>query len=198
MTQPITEPPGDTAPIIRLARAGDVPAMLAIYAPLVRDTTISFEYEPPTLAEMEHRLQAIQRDYPWLVCERDGQVAGYAYASAFRTRPAYRWTAEVTIYMHPDHAGRGLAQALYRTLFARLRAQGYRSAVAVITLPNPRSVALHERLGFQPVGIFQNAGFKHGQWLDTGWWQLDLGAGSAPALPGPPAPDPPGLAPPAP
>jgi phosphinothricin acetyltransferase len=178
------------APLLRLARAGDVPAMLAIYAPLVRDTTISFEYEPPTLAEMTQRLQTIQRDYPWLVCERDGQVAGYAYASAFRARAAYRWTAEVTIYMHPDHAGRGLATALYRALFDRLRAQGLRTAVAVITLPNPRSVALHERLGFQPVGVFQNAGFKHGQWLDTGWWQLALGSGSAPDAPRPPAPDP--------
>lgn len=176
-----------TAPIIRSARAGDVSAMLAIYAPLVRDTTISFEYEPPTRVEMEQRLQAIQRDYPWLVCERDGQVAGYAYASAFRSRPAYRWTAEVTVYIHADHGRRGLAQTLYRELFARLRTQGYRTAVAVITLPNPGSVALHERLGFQPVGIFQNAGFKHGQWLDTGWWQLDLGGDAAPSVPRPPA-----------
>jgi L-amino acid N-acyltransferase YncA len=175
-----------TAPIIRSAHAGDVPAMLAIYAPLVRDTTISFEYEPPTPAEMEQRLQTIQRAHPWLVCERDGQVAGYAYASAFRSRAAYRWTAEVTVYIHADHGRRGLAQTLYRALFARLRAQGYRTAVAVITLPNPGSVALHERLGFQPVGIFQNAGFKHGQWLDTGWWQLDLGGDAAPSLPRPP------------
>lgn len=103
-----------TAPIIRSAHAGDVSAMLAIYAPLVRDTTISFEYEPPTRVEMEQRLQAIQRDHPWLVCERDGQVAGYAYASAFRSRPAYRWTAEVTVYIHADHGRRGLAQTLYR------------------------------------------------------------------------------------
>jgi len=176
----------DAAPIIRLAHAGDVPAILAIYAPLVRDTTISFEYEPPTTAEMEQRLQTIQRDHPWLVCERDGQVAGYAYASAFRSRAAYRWTAEVTVYIHADHGRRGLAQTLYRALFERLRAQGYRTAVAVITLPNPGSVALHERLGFQPVGIFQNAGFKHGQWLDTGWWQLDLGGDAAPSLPHPP------------
>lgn len=184
---PAPSAPAPAAPLIRLARAGDVPAMLAIYAPLVRDTTISFEYEPPTAEEMEKRLETVQRDYPWLVCEQGDQVAGYAYASAFRARPAYRWTAEVTIYIHPAHERRGLAQALYRDLFARLRGQGYRSAVAVITLPNPGSVALHERLGFQPVGIFKSAGFKHGQWLDTGWWQLDLGGDAAPSLPRPPA-----------
>jgi L-amino acid N-acyltransferase YncA len=179
--------PAAAAPcIIRHAHAGDVAAMLAIYAPLVRDTTVSFEYEPPTLAEMEHRLQAVQRQYPWLVCERDGQVAGYAYASAFRGRAAYQWTAEVTVYVHPDHHRRGVARELYQALLERLRAQGYRMAVAVITLPNAGSVALHEDLGFEPVGVFRRAGFKHGRWCDTGWWQLDLGGDSAPAPPRPP------------
>lgn len=172
--------------IIRPAHAGDVPAMLAIYGPLVRDTTISFEYEPPTLAEMEHRLHAVQRHYPWLVCERAGEIAGYAYASSFRSRPAYQWTAEVTVYVHPDHQRGGVAQTLYRALFERLRVQGHRTAVAVITLPNAGSVALHEGLGFEPVGVFRRAGFKHGQWRDTGWWQLDLGGDSAPAPPHPP------------
>jgi L-amino acid N-acyltransferase YncA len=176
--------------MIRHARAGDVGAMLAIYAPLVRDTTISFEYEPPTLAEMEHRLQAVQRQYPWLVCERDGQLAGYAYASSFRSRTAYQWTAEVTVYVHPDHHRRGVARALYRALLDRLRAQGYRMAVAVITLPNAASVALHEDLGFEPVGVFRRAGFKHGQWCDIGCWQVDLGGAAAPAPPRPPAMDP--------
>ena len=175
-----------TDSIIRHAHAGDVPAMLAIYAPLVRDTIISFEYEPPTVEEMAHRLHAIQRQYPWLVCERDGQVAGYAYASSFRSRAAYQWTAEVTVYVHADHQRRGMARTLYLALFERLRVQGYRMAVAVITLPNPGSVALHEDLGFEPVGVFQNAGFKHGQWRDTGWWQLDLGGDCAPAPPHPP------------
>ena len=175
--------------VIRHAHTADVPAMLAIYGPLVRDTTISFEYEPPTIEEMAHRLYVVQRQYPWLVCERDGQMGGYAYASSFRSRPAYQWTAEVTVYVHADHQRRGVARALYLALLERLRAQGYRTAVAVITLPNPGSVALHEDLGFEPVGVFQRAGFKHGQWRDTGWWQLDLGGDAAPEPPRAPATD---------
>jgi L-amino acid N-acyltransferase YncA len=182
--------PAATEPcIIRHAHAGDVPAMLAIYSPIVRDTTISFEYEPPTIAELEERLHAIQRHYPWLVAERAGEIAGYAYASFFRSRPAYQWATEVTVYVHPDHHRRGVAQALYRQLLDRLRAQGFRTAVAVITLPNAGSVGLHERMGFEPMGVLQRAGFKHGQWCDIGWWQLDLGGDRAPAPPRPPAMD---------
>lgn len=177
-----------TAPCtIRHAQSGDVSAMLAIYAPIVRDTAISFEYEPPTVAEMEGRLRTIQRDYPWLVAERGGELAGYAYASSFRNRPAYQWSTEATVYVHPDHHRRGVAQVLYRELFERLRAQGYRTVVAVITLPNPGSVALHEHVGFAPTGAVARAGFKFGQWYDIGFWQLDLGDGSAPAPPRPPA-----------
>jgi L-amino acid N-acyltransferase YncA len=159
--------------------------MLAIYGPIVRDTVISFEYEPPTITEMEARLLAIQGQYPWLVAERDGQLAGYAYGSSFRSRAAYQWTAEVTVYVHPDHHRHGVARALYEALFDRLRAQGHASAVAVITLPNAPSVALHERLGFAPVGVFRRAGFKLGQWYDIGCWQLELGEGSAPSPPRP-------------
>lgn len=175
---------------VRMARADDVPAILAIYAPFVRDTSASFEYEPPTLEEMERRLREVQQNYPWLVCERAGQVAGYAYASRFRSRTAYQWTAEVAVYVHPDHHRRGVAGTLYRALFERLRAQGYRTAVAGIALPNAGSVALHRSVGFQPVGVFQRVGFKHGQWHDTGWWQLDLGGDAdPPAPPRPPARD---------
>jgi L-amino acid N-acyltransferase YncA len=175
-----------TAPCtIRHAHASDVPAMLAIYAPIVRDTSISFEYEPPTIAEMEGRLRTIQRDYPWLVAERGGAVAGYAYASSFRNRPAYQWSTEVTVYVHPDHHRRGVGQALYRELLDRLRAQGYRTVVGVITLPNPGSVRLHEQVGFARTGVVAHAGFKFGQWYDIGFWQLDLGSASAPAPPKP-------------
>jgi L-amino acid N-acyltransferase YncA len=171
---------------IRHARAGDVPAMLAIYGPIVRDTAISFEYEPPTSAELEARLHAIEGQYPWLVAERAGQLAGYAYASSFRSRAAYQWAVEVTVYVHPEHHRHGVARALYGALFDELRAQGFCTAIAVITLPNARSVALHERLGFAPVGVFRRAGFKLGQWYDIGCWQLELGEGSAPAPPRPP------------
>ncbi|WP_428265915.1 arsinothricin resistance N-acetyltransferase ArsN1 family B [Haliangium sp.] len=182
----MTDSAADTASsLIRAAGPDDVPAMLDIYAPLVRETVISFEYEPPSLDEMSRRLDEIQRGYPWLVYERGGVVAGYAYGSRFRGREAYQWTTEVTVYVHPAHHRRGVARALYEALFERLRAQGYRTAVAVITLPNPGSVALHEAVGFEPVGVFRRAGFKHGQWCDVGAWQLDL---VDPDLPGPDAP----------
>lgn len=195
-TPSAVEASGESRLLVRLAHARDVPAILAIYAPFVRDTAVSFEYEPPTLAEMERRLRAFQQEYPSLVCERAGQVAGYAYASRFRSRTAYQWTAEVTVYVHPDHQRRGVAGTLYRSLLDRLRVQGFRTAVAGITLPNAGSVALHESLGFQPVGVFQRVGFKHGQWHDTGWWQIDLYSdglgGAAPGGHAAPAPPPSG------
>jgi L-amino acid N-acyltransferase YncA len=161
-------------PVLRLAREEDAEALLAIYAPLVRETPISFELTPPGLDEFRGRITTILESMPWLVCEEDGVVLGYAYASRFRPRPAYQWTVETTVYVDSSHQGRGAGRALYETLFSVLRLQGYHRALAVIALPNPASVALHEKVGFTPVGVFHDVGYKLDRWHDVGFWQLSL------------------------
>jgi phosphinothricin acetyltransferase len=162
--------------LIRPATRVDVEAMLAIYAPIVRDSAISFELEPPTPGEFARRLDAVPQGAPWLVAESGGAILGYAYASKFRERAAYRFTVETTVYVRDDMRRRGVARALYAELFTQLRAAGFATALAVIALPNPASVALHESLGFRPVGVFHRVGFKFDRWHDTGWWEFDLRA----------------------
>ena len=171
-------------PAIRLAKQTDAAAIRDIYAPIVRDTHISFEQVVPAPAEIAARVENTLTQYPWLVCELDGSLAGYAYASAFRSRAAYQWTTETTVYVHSDCLRRGIARALYTSLLALLRAQGYVTAVGVIALPNPASIRAHEAVGFYKIGVFRNVGHKAGEWRDTGWWQLDLRpAPSAPESP---------------
>lgn len=162
--------------IIRLATSGDAAAIHQIYRPIVRDTHISFERNPPSISEIAARIDATLAQYPWLVCELDRRLAGYAYASAFRARAAYQWTAETTVYVHPAFQRRGLSRALYSSLLTVLREQGYCNAVGVIALPNEGSIRAHETLGFRKVGVFTNVGHKAGGWRDTGWWQLELRA----------------------
>ena len=159
---------------IRLATEADAGHILEIYAPVVRDTVISFEEEPPSLDEFRGRIRSVLERMPWLGCEIDGHIAGYAYATPFRARPGYRWTTEWTVYVHPGHQRRGVGRALYTALLGCLRAQGYRTAVAVIALPNPASIALHEAVGFRRTGTLERIGFKHGRWVDDGVWQLDI------------------------
>jgi phosphinothricin acetyltransferase len=173
---------------IRPADAGrDAAACARIYAPYVTDSAISFEELAPDAEEMARRIRHVTALYPWLVAERDGAVAGFAYASQHRERASYRWAADVTVYLDPAHRRRGIGRALYEALFERLRAQGVYVAVAGITLPNPASVGLHEALGFELVGIYRNVGWKAGAWRDVGWWQLQLlPADGAPAEPGAP------------
>lgn len=161
-------------PLIREANLGDAAAIQAIYAAIVRDTVISFEIDPPTMSQMEERMQAVQQRFPWLVCELDGLVAGYVYASPHHERAAYQWSVNVSVYIHEDHHRRGIGRALYTSLFALLRLQGIYNAYAGITLPNPGSVGLHESMGFEPVGIYQQVGYKFGAWHDVGWWSLAL------------------------
>ena len=170
---------------IRGARPDDADAIQAIYAPVVRDTAISFELEPPTVEEMRGRiLSTITAHLPWLVCaEEAGAVIGYVYASKHRERAAYQWSVDVTVYVHAQHRGRGIGKALYGRLFELLIDAGYCQAFAGIALPNAESVALHESLGFSPIGVYQNVGFKHGAWRDVGWWQKEL---QLPADPQPP------------
>lgn len=171
---------------IRLAEPRDAAAIAAIYAPIVESTAISFELTPPDAAEMGRRVVELAPTHPWLVCERAGQLAGYAYAHQFRARAAYAWAAEVSVYVHADHRRRGVARGLYTALLACLRVQGFQTVQAGITLPNAGSVALHEALGFRPVGVFHQVGFKLGRWHDTGWWELALTRTDGP--PPPPRP----------
>jgi L-amino acid N-acyltransferase YncA len=159
---------------IRLAQIPDAPQILAIYAPFCRETPISFETEAPSLAEMERRIGKTLKSYPWLVCEDDQTIVGYAYASRHRERAAYRWAVDVSVYIRDGYRRTGMGRALYTSLFAVLRLQGYQSALAGATLPNPGSVALHEGMGFEPVGTYSVIGFKCGKWHDVRWWQLKL------------------------
>ena len=168
---------------IRLARESDAAQILAIYAPIVSGTSISFETEVPTETEMQERIRATGEFAPWLVCEEGGEVIGYAYATRFRARAAYQWTVEVTVYVHSKRQRRGIARMLYARLIGLLCVQGFESAIAVIVLPNDPSVALHEQLGFEKIGVLPATGFKLGAWHETGWWRLALGAARAPEAP---------------
>jgi phosphinothricin acetyltransferase len=159
---------------IRLAASADAAGMLAIYAPIVRETIISFELDPPTTAEMRGRIESGWPHWPWLVCERAGGLLGYACASQHRTRAAYQWSVDTSVYVRADARRGGVARALYTSLFAILALQGFRNAYAGITLPNAASVGFHEALGFEPVGVYRKVGYKLGAWRDVGWWARDL------------------------
>jgi phosphinothricin acetyltransferase len=164
-----------TSAVIRLATERDAEQIAAIYAPNVTHTIISFEFEPPTAHEMRRRIEATLQRYPWLVCERhDGTVLGYAYAGAHGSRVAYQWSVDVSVYVHEDARRMGVARALYASLFAALKLQGFYNAYAGATLPNPASVGLHESVGFRPVGVYRGVGYKLGAWHDVGWWHLPL------------------------
>ena len=160
--------------MIRLAGPGDARAVAAIYAPYVTAASTSFEYAPPDAAEMAARIASTLAFTPYLVLESGGEVLGFAYASKHRERAAYQWSVDVSVYVHDRAHRRGVGRALYESLFALLRLQGFYTAHAGITLPNPASVGLHEALGFRLVGVYRAVGFKRGAWHDVGWWQLPL------------------------
>jgi len=170
--------------------ARDGSACASIYSPFVTDGVASLEERAPSRSEMAARIATVSARYPWLVAELEGEVVGYAYATEHRARAAYRWATETTVYISGCHHRRGLGRALYGALLPLLTRQGLYMACAGITLPNDASVALHEAVGFEPIGVYRGIAFKHGSWWATGWWQLTLReqtAGSAPAEPGPPA-----------
>jgi phosphinothricin acetyltransferase len=152
----------------------DAAACAAIYAPSVESTPISFELTPPDAAEFAHRIEKYSSTHQFLVAEDGGEVVGYAYACGWNERPAYDWVVEVSVYVAPDRKGEGIGGALYAELLDHLRAQGFHVAVAGITLPNPASIALHERLGFESIGALREIGWKIGGWHDVGYWQLLL------------------------
>ena len=158
----------------RLATAADAPAIAAIYAPYVQGTIISFETDAPDAAEIASRMARIGRQYPWLAASTDGRLVGYAYACENRSRLAYRWSVDAAVYLDASAQRNGIGSALYRRLFALLRAQGYVNVFAGISLPNAASVRLHEAMGFASIGVYRNVGYKLGAWRDVGWWQLAL------------------------
>jgi L-amino acid N-acyltransferase YncA len=171
------------AAAVRLATPEDAAAVQGIYAPIVRDTVISFEVQPPSVAEMQQRIVDTLARWPWLVCEHDGEVLGYAYAGKYRVRAAYQWSVDVSVYIHERARRRGIGRALYRALLGSLALQGFYNAQAGITLPNVGSVRLHESIGFRPIGVYRKIGYKLGAWHDVGWWQLVLQAHTAAPLP---------------
>jgi L-amino acid N-acyltransferase YncA len=167
---------GDQAGVLELrdCTAADAAAIGAIYNYYVQQTTITFEESAVPAAEMARRIEDVTGRFPWLVGERDGEVLGYAYAAPWKTRSAYRHSVETTVYVSPHAAGRGIGRTLYHALIERLRSQGVHRAVGGIALPNPASVALHEKLGFVRIGQFDEIGLKFGRWLDVGYWELRL------------------------
>lgn len=159
---------------IRDARRSDVPAMLAIYAPFVEHTAVSFEYEVPTEAEFARRLEEHQAAFPWLVCEENGKVMGYAYAGRAFERAAYGWNAEISCYLAPELRGRGVGRRLYARIEEILTRLGYYKLFAVVTSANAPSVAFHRALGFRDAACFRNVGYKQGGWYDVLWLEKTL------------------------
>jgi len=160
---------------IRLATEADAPALQAIYAPYVQNTTVSFELAVPTVEEMAERIRKTLVMSPWLVCTNDrNTILGYAYASKHRERAAYQWSVDVSAYVDVPVKRSGVGRGLYTSLFALLRLQGYANAYAGIALPNEASIGLHTALGFEAVGVYRGVGFKLGAWHDVSWWGLRL------------------------
>jgi L-amino acid N-acyltransferase YncA len=161
-------------PLIRPFQPGDEHAIAAIYNHYILHTTVTFEEEALSVEQMRARIDGHRQHHPWLVCERDGEVVGYAYGTKFHARAAFRHTLEASVYLKVGCERQGLGRALYGALIPQLRAQGCHTLVAVIALPHEGSVALHEALGFQACGRLPQVGFKFGQWLDVGHWTLRL------------------------
>lgn len=159
---------------IRSVNSEDTKSILEIYEPYVLDSPTSFETEIPSLHAFKARIQDYTAKFPWIVFEANGEVVGYAYASSHRSRCAYEWSVESSVYVHPQHQGKGIGTKLYKELFRLLKIQGVVNIFAGITLPNEGSVKLHETLGFEQIGKFKDVGFKQGKWWDVGWWQLQL------------------------
>ena len=168
---------------IRAATPEDGASIAAIYAPQVLTGTVTFEVDPPDARTMRTRMAASEGLYPWIVATmggEDGGVIGYAYATKFRERPAYRYVVETSIYMADTAQRQGAGRLLYEALIDTLRAQGFVHAIGAIALPNDASISLHESVGFRRAGVYREVGFKHGQWIDVGLWQCEL---NEPAVP---------------
>lgn len=159
---------------IRLATPNDSAGILEIYAPYIANTSFTFETEVPSLEDFQKRISDYLINWPWLVCEIDGVIAGYAYGAKYRERVAYQWCVESSIYIHDDFLKQGVGKALYTALIEIFKMQGYRNVYAVINLPNDRSVKFHESCGFTYFATYEKVGYKLGQWKNVGWWQLSI------------------------
>ncbi len=158
---------------IRSVTPEDAAAICDIYRPYVTESTVSFELVMPTVSEMQARiLETMPRG--WFVAEKDGKVVGYAYAAKHRERMAYQYCCEASVYIHPDHQRQGIAASLYRRLFAHLKTLGLVNVYAGITLPNPKSIAFHQAMGFEPIGTYKAIGYKFEAWHDVTWLGLRL------------------------
>lgn len=160
--------------IIRLANKKDASEILDIYAPYISNTSFTFETEIPSLTDFQKRIEDYLDNWPWLVCEENGKIAGYAYGTKYRERKGYQWGVESSIYIHDDYLKRGIGNAIYEALLEILKVQGFRNVYAVINLPNDRSVRFHEKCGFGFLAIYPNVGYKSGEWKNVGWWQINL------------------------
>lgn len=173
---------------VRTAHPDDAAALAEIYTPFVLGSAISFEEVPPTVEEMRERIRATLEWTPWLCATNRSDVSGFAYASRHRERAAYRWSVDVTAYVHERFRGRGAGRRLYERLFEILERQGFRRAYAGVTLPNDASVALHRALCFEPIGIYRHVGWKLGAWHDVAWFGRAIGANDGAEPPAEPTP----------
>ena len=160
--------------MIRLATKDDAAGMLEIYTPFILNSGITQETDVPSIEDFQKRIISNLEERPWLVCEIDGEVAGYAYAGKHRDRKGYQWCTEPSVYIAEKYFGIGVANALYTALFDILKLQGYVNAYAVITLPNERSIAFHKKFGFEYLTTYKEIGYKLGQWHDVGWMQYEV------------------------
>ena len=161
--------------MIRPAVPADAEALVLIYNHYIRNSAATFEEEELTTADMQARMEKVEElELPWLVAEDGGELIGYAYANQWRERSAYRYSVESTVYLAHNVTGGGWGTRLYSALFDELRALEVHAVIGGITLPNPASVALHQKMGMRKVAEFPEVGFKQGQWLDVGYWQINL------------------------
>lgn len=159
---------------IRLVSESDTKAILEIYKPFIKNTVITFEYEIPTIAAFSERIKSIQKKYPYLVCEIDGSIVGYAYASEYNTRAAFDWSVELSIYINPKYHRKNIATALYSCLLKLLKLQGFYNAYALITSPNPQSEGFHTAFGFKPISFYPEIGYKFGIWHSLKCYELTI------------------------
>ena len=158
--------------MLRPVTENDAADIIKIYEPHVTNSHVSFELVAPTEAEMRARIKEYTQSFPWYVWEENNKVVAYAYASTYRTRAAYQWNAEVSVYVDQDQVKKGVGRRLYEKLINEMKKRGYINLYAVIALPNEASTKFHEAMGFEYLGVYKNVGFKLGKWHDVGWWVL--------------------------
>lgn len=174
---------------IRAVTEADAAELLEIYAPYVTDTVVTYEYDVPTLAEFRSRIAETRKRYPYFAAVQNGEILGYAYASAFHPRAAYLWSAEATVYLRMDVRGKGIGKLLYLALEEALRKQNVENINACIAYPNPSSIAFHEKMGYHQIGKFTDCAYKLGQWMGMVWMEKSLGNHPNPPQPFRPYPE---------